>query len=115
MTPPQYDRILQRMDNAIYQELFGMGKNDMIRAAFLRHPTGWGDIWGDNDDENMRDCLSAQALEALAAVECDMARRLGAAAGSLDQIETLARQVARRHKPANFQIWSNEPDGKAAE
>lgn len=87
-----------------------MGKNDMIRAAYLRYPEGWGENWGDDGDENMRDCLSAQALNVLATVEGEAANYIRTTK-SLEHMEAVCRKIARKNKPGNFTIWGDrKPD-----
>ena len=110
MTHPLYEIIQHQIDTEIYDVLFGMSKNDMIRAAYLKHPEGWGEIWGDDDTENMRDCLSAEALELLATVESECATAilegiLKKGKPGVKQLKKLCREIAMKHKPETINVW----------
>lgn len=93
--------------DTIYQSLFGLTRDDVIREAKKRAGVKWNYMNWDNDDEAAKDCMSIEALQALNTVQSDILRILEKSQGiqSVKQIRSIAKHVATPYKVTN--IWDD--------
>ena len=94
-----------KVTSAIYEILFDMTLPEMIATAKIKAGDHWNYMGWDDDNDDLRQCLSKTALEAIMMVEYKITYRLmNAGQITLDDILNITRREAQNH-PRVTNIW----------
>lgn len=100
------ETIKHAITSEIYECLFGLNRDEVIRTAQVVAGSHWGVIpHGGDLDEQARDWMSIEALNALSHVESSFSRKLNRLAMPLtmEQACSLVRLTCRGYEVSN--VW----------
>ncbi len=102
---------LNMITSAVYEQLFGMTRDDMLQQAKQAEGDNWDAMRWHDDDEALRDCLSLEAITALRVVEGKLFKELANddLPKTLNQVIEMTKGIANEYGSVSV-VWYDESE-----